>query len=84
MSKTSLNSIFLISLLNIWIEQSIQELPVKADVGGSQFSSSSSNLDHFQRLTERLTSIESLQVQTLLKLEGLDYRSVTRLIKIII
>jgi len=51
-----------------------KELPVKADVGGSQFSSSSSNLDHFQRLTERLTSIESLQVQTLLKLEGLDYR----------
>lgn len=29
---------------------------------------------HLQRITERLSSIDSLQVQTLRKLEGLDYR----------
>lgn len=29
---------------------------------------------HLQRITDRLSSIESLQVQTMRKLEGLDYR----------
>ena len=29
---------------------------------------------HLQRITERLSSMESLQVQTLRKLEGIDYR----------
>lgn len=29
---------------------------------------------HLQRITERMSSVESLQIQTLRKLEGIDYR----------
>lgn len=42
--------------------------------GGSSLQAGSRVMAHMQRLTERLSSIEGLQVQTLRKLEGLDYR----------
>ena len=47
----------------------------KTEEGGSSLLVGNSRLmAHLQRLTERLSSIEGLQVQTLRKLEGLDYR----------
>lgn len=53
---------------------------IQAIVGGSVAEESGPALAsgrlmaHLQRITERLSAMESLQVQTLRKLEGLDYR----------